>query len=150
MKTSAQVFIILLVVSLVLGCASRKETGALAGAVTGAAVGSNIGKGGGRALAIFFGAIIGSELGKAIGEHMDIEDRTRTAYVLEHNETDEISSWRNPDTANYYKVKPTRTYHSNKGPCREFTIDAQIAGKTQQLYGDACRQIDGSWQMRTH
>jgi outer membrane lipoprotein SlyB len=81
MKTSAQVFIILLVVSLVLGCASRKETGALAGAVTGAAVGSNIGKGGGRALAIFFGAIIGSELGKAIGEHMDIEDRTRTAYV---------------------------------------------------------------------
>jgi surface antigen len=79
---------------------------------------------------------------------MDAEDRSRTAYILEHNKTNEISSWRNPDTANYYKVKPTRTDKSNYGPCREFTVDADIAGKNQQLYGYACRQPDGSWKMQ--
>ena len=150
MKTSAQIFIILFFTFLFQSCTSQKETGTLAGAVTGAVVGSSVGKGSGRALAIFFGAIIGSELGRAIGEHMDIHDRSRTAYILEHNKTNEITSWRNPDTANYYKVKPTRTDHSSKGPCREFTVNAQIAGKIQQLYGYACRQADGSWKMKSN
>jgi surface antigen len=148
MKTSSMVLFILFFTLLVQSCASRKEAGALAGAVTGAAVGSSIGKGSGRALAIFFGAILGSELGRAIGEYMDAEDRSRTAYILEHNKTNEISSWRNPDTANYYKVKPIRTDQSNSGPCREFIVDAEIAGENQQLYGYACRQADGSWKMQ--
>jgi surface antigen len=144
MKTSSMVLVILFFTLLVQSCASRKE----AGAVTGAAVGSSIGKGSGRALAIFFGAILGSELGRAIGEHMDAEDRSRTAYILEHNKTNERSSWRNPNTANYYKVKPIRTDQSNSGPCREFIVDAEIAGKNQQLYGYACRQADGSRKMQ--
>mgnify|MGYP006082534639 CR=1 FL=1 len=148
MKTSSLIFIILFSTLFFQGCASRKETGALAGAVTGAAVGSSIGKGSGRALAIFFGAIVGSELGRAIGEHMDAQDRSRTAYILENNKTNEVSSWRNPDTEHYYKVKPTRTYQLNTGSCREFTVDAQIAGEIQQLYGYACRQADGSWKMK--
>lgn len=147
MKTSSKILIILFFTLFFQACASHKETGTLAGAVTGAAVGSSIGKGSGRALAIFFGAIIGSELGKAIGEHMDAQDRSRTAYVLEHNKTNEISSWRNPDTTYSYKVQPTRTYQTNEGPCREFTVDAQIAGETQQLYGYACRQADGTWKL---
>ena len=147
MKTSSKILIILFFTLLFQACASQKETGTLAGAVTGAAVGSSIGKGSGRALAIFFGAIIGSELGKAIGEHMDAQDRSRTAYILEHNKTNEISSWRNPDTAYSYQVQPTRTYQTNEGPCREFTVDAQIAGENQQLYGYACRQADGSWKL---
>jgi surface antigen len=147
MKTLSLIMIILFSMSFIQGCASRKESGALAGAVTGAAAGSSIGKGSGKALAIFFGAIIGSEIGRAIGEHMDAHDRSRTAQILEHNKTNEISAWRNPDTDHYYKVKPTRTYQSNTGPCREFTVDAQVAGETQQLYGYACRQADGSWKM---
>ena len=150
MKTSSLILIILFFTLFFQGCASRKEAGTLAGAVTGAAVGSSFGKGSGRALAIFFGAIIGSELGRAIGEHMDAHDRSRTAYILEHNKTNEISSWRNPDTAHYYKVKPTRTYRSDASPCREFTVDAQIAGKTQQFYGYACRQADGSWKLKNN
>ena len=150
MKSSSQIVIIISFTLLFQGCASQKEAGALAGALTGAAVGSSVGQGSGRALAIFFGAIIGSELGRAVGEHMDAHDRSRTAYILEYNQTNEITSWRNPDTANYYKVKPTRTYPSNAGPCREFTVDTQIAGTTQQLYGYACRQADGSWKMKNN
>ncbi len=147
MKMPSKILTILILALLFQGCASQKEAGTLAGAVTGAAVGSSVGKGSGRALAIFFGAIIGSELGRTIGEYMDAHDRSRTAYVLEHNKTNEISSWRNPDTTHYYKVQPTVTYQTNEGPCREFTVDAQIAGKIQQLYGYACRQADGSWKM---
>ena len=35
---------------------------------------------------------------------------------------------------------------SDSGPCREYTIDAIIGGKTEQIYGTACRQSDGSWK----
>ena len=148
MKKSSLVLTILFFSLVFQGCASREEAGTLAGAMTGAAVGSSVGKGSGRALAIFFGAILGSELGRAIGEHMDAHDRNRTAQILEYNKTGERSSWRNPDTQHYYVVRPTRTYSSEKGPCREFTVDAQIGGKSQQLYGYACRQADGSWKMK--
>jgi surface antigen len=112
MKTSSIVLVILFLILLVQSCASRKEAGALAGA----AVGSSVGKVSGRALAIIFGSMLCSELGRAICEHMDTEDRSRTAYILEHNKTNDISSWRNPDTANYYKVKSIgcRSFKSTK------------------------------------
>ena len=32
------------------------------------------------------------------------------------------------------------------GPCREVITTATIAGREQQLYGQACRQPDGSWK----
>ncbi|HYW77842.1 MAG TPA: RT0821/Lpp0805 family surface protein, partial [Gammaproteobacteria bacterium] len=56
------------------------------------------------------------------------------------------SAWRNPDTGNEYSVTPTRTYESEAGPCREYTIDAIIGGKKEKVYGTACRQADGSWK----
>ncbi len=129
-------------------CASKQDAGALTGAVVGATVGSHVGKGSGRIAAMFFSAIIGSELGKAIGQHMDERDRMRTVQVLEYNKTRQYSSWHNPDTGRNYRVAPTRTYSAAKGPCREFHVDSQIGGKTQQLYGTACRQADGSWEMQ--
>jgi surface antigen len=52
-----------------------------------------------------------------------------------------------PDTRNTYTVTPIRTYTMAEGPCREFTLDAQIGGKTAQIYGAACRQSDGSWKV---
>jgi surface antigen len=42
---------------------------------------------------------------------------------------------------------PTRTYESAEGPCREYSLDAEIGGKTEQVYGTACRQPDGSWRI---
>ncbi len=32
------------------------------------------------------------------------------------------------------------------GPCREVITTATIAGREQQLYGQACRQPDGAWK----
>jgi len=128
-------------------CSTKGQTGTLAGALVGATVGSKVGKGHGRSVAIFLGAVIGSQIGKAIGDHMDEHDRTQTAYILEKNKTYERSTWRNPDTGLLYSVEPTRTTPTATGPCREFTLDAQIGGEDEQLYGTACRQADGSWKM---
>jgi surface antigen len=136
--------------SLISGCANmtKEDTGTLLGGAVGAAVGSGVGKGEGRTAAIILGAIAGSMIGSKIGQYMDEQDRMKTAQVLEYNRTGQTGTWHNPDTGYQYEVTPTKTYDTNEGtPCREFTMDAQVGGKTQQVYGTACRQADGSWKM---
>ena len=130
------------------GCASKEEGGALSGAAIGAAVGSTIGRGHGRMLAIMLGTAIGIQVGRTVGKYMDEQDRIRTSMAMENNRTNVSSSWRNPDTNYEYTVTPTRTFESTQGgPCREFTVNAAIGGKTEQVYGTACRQADGSWKI---
>ncbi|MFP5307596.1 MAG: RT0821/Lpp0805 family surface protein [Gammaproteobacteria bacterium] len=130
------------------GCAlTQEQSGAVIGGAAGAAAGSAVGKGRGRVAAIILGAMIGSAVGANIGRHMDEQDRVRTAEALEYNPTGRPSTWRNPDRQTTYTVTPTRTYESAGAPCREFTMDAEIGGKTEQVYGTACRQADGSWKI---
>ncbi len=130
------------------GCATKEEQGALAGAVIGGAIGSTAGRGHrDRPLATFLGIVAGAMIGSTIGRYMDEQDRMRTAMVLEKNRTGQASTWVNPDTGNRYTVAPTRTYETAEGPCREFTMDAIIGGRKQEIYGTACRQPDGSWKI---
>jgi surface antigen len=77
---------------------------------------------------------------------MDDADRIKTAHALENVRTGVPSRWRNPDTGHQYTVVPTRTYDRGQGPCREYTIDALVAGRAEKVYGTACRQQDGSWR----
>lgn len=45
-------------------------------------------------------------------------------------------------------VKTTRIGTSSAGrPCREFQQSVTIGGKTEQAYGTACRNPDGSWEV---
>ena len=130
------------------GCATKQEQGAVTGMAIGAALGSAMGRGhSSRPFAIWLGAVAGSILGSSIGRYMDQQDQMRTQMVLENNRTNQPSSWVNPDTHYEYTVEPTRTYESAEGPCREFTMDANVGGKIQQVYGTACRQADGSWKI---
>jgi surface antigen len=139
----------MLIGSLVSSCAlTQEQTGALTGGAVGAAAGSAVGAGSGRTVAIILGALVGSAIGANIGRHMDEQDRIRTASVMETNRTGQTTTWRNPDTQTDYAVTPTRTYSTTDGaPCREFTMDATIGGKAEQVYGTACRQADGSWKI---
>ena len=142
------VFVIVSFLALSLSsCASKEEAGALTGAAIGAAVGSTLGGGRGRAIAIMLGVAAGAHIGQTVGKYMDEQDRMRTSWAMEKNRTNEVTSWHNPDTGYDYTVKPTRTYDKDKGPCREFTVDAKVGGKTKQVYGTACRQADGSWKI---
>lgn len=138
-----------LTISLISGCAGgpQEQGGGIVGGVVGAAVGSTIGKGDGRTAAIILGTLAGSMIGANVGRYMDEQDRVRTAEVLEFNRTGQTDRWTNPDSGYDYAVTPTRTYESTEGPCREFTMDAMVGGRLQQVYGTACRQADGSWKM---
>lgn len=115
------------------------------GGVIGGVLGSQVGAGRGRDVALVAGALAGAAIGSSIGRSMDEVDRLRTAQTLETVRTGVQSTWRNPDTGIDYRVVPTRTYATNAGPCREYTIDARIGGQPEQVRGTACRSADGSW-----
>lgn len=137
-------------IAALLGCASpptQEQTGMIVGGVIGGVLGSQVGSGHGRTTATIIGTIVGAAIGGAVGRSMDEQDRIKTAHTLETVRTGVPSQWRNPDTGNVYTVTPTRTIESAQGPCREYTIDATIGGKKEQIVGTACRQADGSWRV---
>lgn len=132
------------------GCATyqgeHEQTGMVIGGVLGGLLGSQVGRGDGRTAAIIIGTLAGTAIGGSIGQSMDETDRMRTSHSLETVRTGVSSQWQNPDTGNTYTVTPTRTYETSGSPCREYTIDAVIGGRPEQVYGTACRQPDGSWK----
>ena len=131
------------------GCATQptqEQTGMVIGGVLGGVLGHQVGRGSGQTAATIIGTIVGAAVGGAVGRSMDETDRMKTAATLETVRTGVPSTWRNPDTGNQYTVVPTRTYDTAQGPCREYTVDAVVAGKKEKVYGTACRQPDGSWR----
>ena len=135
------------------GCAShhvpsRQTQGTIAGGVIGGVLGSTIGDGRGQIIAAVAGTLIGAVIGSHVGRELDELDRYRAGQTLETARTGHSGEWVNPDSGAEYRVTPTRTYDSGYGtPCREFTMDAYIGGRIEQVYGKACRQEDGSWKM---
>ena len=126
---------------------TKQDQGVIIGAIAGGLLGNQVGGGSGRVLATIVGTVAGAAIGGSIGRGMDETDRMNTSIALENVRTGVPSSWSNPDTGYEYVVTPTNTYESETGPCREYTMDATIGGKTEQIYGIACRQADGSWQI---
>ena len=128
---------------------SKQDQGVIIGAIAGGLLGNQVGGGSGRVLATIAGAVAGGAIGGSIGRTMDETDRINTAMALENVRTGVPSTWVNPDTGYEYVVTPTNTYDpdTGTGPCREYTMDATIGGQTEQVYGTACRQADGSWQI---
>lgn len=132
------------------GCetpASKEQQGMIIGGVLGGVLGSEVGGGHGRTAATIIGTLIGASIGGAVGRSMDETDRLKTAHALENVRTGVPSTWRNPDSGNEYTVVPTRTYETSSGPCREFTVDAKVGGRAEEVFGTACRQEDGSWKV---
>ncbi len=127
---------------------SSEQAGMIIGGVLGGAIGSQVGGGDGRTAAIIAGTLAGAAIGGSIGRTMDDVDRANAGRALETVRTGVASRWSNPDTGNAYRVVPTRTFETSGGPCREYTIDAVISGQSETVYGTACRQRDGSWQVR--
>lgn len=131
----------------------QKQTiGTVLGGVGGAVAGSQIGGGSGRIVAVAAGTMLGALLGSEVGRSLDKADQAAaqrtTQQALETAPSGSSSTWRNPDSGHYGTVTPTRTYESTQGqPCREFQQTVTVGGKTEQAYGTACRQADGSWKI---
>ena len=138
------------------GCANsdlgpKQTVGALVGAGTGAFIGSHVGKGNGRLVATSVGTLLGAFVGNEAGKSLDRADRayaSRAEYeALEYTPSGASTPWRNPDTGHYGSITPIETYESAGGTyCREFQHQAQIGGRTRDVYGTACRTPDGQWQ----
>lgn len=126
---------------------NNEGVGGLTGGVVGGLLGSQFGKGSGRVAAGAGGALIGAFIGSNIGRTMDRQDRMEMQRTLETAPVGRVVTWRNPDSGNQYSVRPTRTYFVAEQPCREYTTRALIGGKSQEIYGKACRQTDGSWRI---
>lgn len=149
-------YVLLAVLALALAaCEGRgpKQTGGtIIGAGVGALAGSAIGKGRGKLAAVAIGTLAGALIGSDIGKSLDRADRLAMARTsqraLEKNKAGQASSWTNPDTGNKGTVQPTKTFQTASGQyCREYQQTVTIGGKTQNAYGTACRQPDGTWKI---
>lgn len=147
-----RVAVLLLCALLLTSCASAGPKTAV-GAATGAAAGGLIGAAaGGGAEGIVGGVLLGGLLGGAVGNALDQRDR-EYAYQsyqqgLESYRVGETSTWHNPDSGHSGTITPTNTYQTSQGQyCREYQQTVTVGGQTEQAYGTACRQPDGSWKV---
>ncbi len=129
-----------------------KETvGTLGGAALGGLLGSQFGSGSGKLAAtgagVFLGALIGNQIGKGLDD-VDRMKMDRANYKAKSAPVGESIAWNNPSTGNSGTVTPVRDGTSSSGEyCREFQQTVTVGGKTEQAYGTACRQPDGSWRI---
>ncbi len=130
---------------------TKQGVGSVLGGVGGAVAGAQFGSGKGQLAATAAGALLGALLGSEVGKSLDRADQAAmsqtTNRTLESAPTGQASSWRNPDSGNSGTVTPTRTYQRSGGEyCREYTQTVRVGGKTEEAYGTACRQPDGTWK----
>ncbi|MCI0500100.1 MAG: hypothetical protein L0Y36_10575 [Planctomycetales bacterium] len=153
-----KLFIMLALFFLLSGCASttwQHNQKAIIGGVGGAAAGGLIASAfGANTAGIVGGALLGGLIGGAVGNRMDAADRQEAyraaQYSLEKNPSGTSSRWQNPDSGDYGSVTPLNSYQGTNGRyCREYTHQVTINGQTEQAYGTACRQPDGSWQIQS-
>ena len=141
-----------LVAALAISGCQNKDVGTLSGSVVGGLLASHIGGGGGKMLAIGLGTMAGAMLGGHIGQQLDEVQQKQVAHTanhsLEHTPDGQASTWRDPNQDVAATVIPVKTYQTSQGQyCREFQQKIEVAGKSENGYGKACRRPDGSWEI---
>ncbi|MCF8474788.1 MAG: glycine zipper 2TM domain-containing protein [Emcibacter sp.] len=134
---------------------SKQGFGTFLGAIAGAAVGSAIGDNGDGTthfLAVTTGALAGAAIGNSIGKSLDDADRREMErnrqIALETYASGQTATWYNPDSGNSGTYRPKPAYQDEVGAyCREYQQTITIGGKTEEAYGRACRQPDGTWKI---
>lgn len=132
---------------------NKTTGGALVGAGLGGLAGSQLGHGSGKVATTALGVVLGGLLGGSVGASLDRADQAAldrsTQSALESAPTNQPVKWANPDNGHYGTIVPVRTYQPQPGQyCREFQQTVVIGGQSQQAYGTACRQPDGTWQIQ--
>jgi surface antigen len=131
------------------GEANKTTAGTAAGAVGGGLLGAQIGHGGGQLAAVAAGTLLGAFIGHQVGESLDRADIEYARRAQDQAYAAPIGQqiiWSNPQSGAGGTVTPTREGNDSTGHyCREYQSTVTIGGKTEQAYGTACRQPDGSW-----
>jgi len=151
-KWIAPVVIAALAVSACTPGREKEEIGTVVGAGTGVAIGSMIGKGGGNIAAMVIGGLLGGYIGNTIGRQLDDRDRMLHDQAAQQALAAPVGqkiTWNNPNTGHSGAVTATRdgTDQATGAYCREYQQTVVVGGQTQQAYGTACRQPDGSWKV---
>ena len=96
---------------------------------------------------VLLGGLLGSEVGRSLDKADEAYLANNAQSTLETAPTGASSSWVNPDSGNSGSLTPTHTYATASGqPCREYHSTVTIDGQTEDVYGTACREPDGSWR----
>jgi surface antigen len=130
---------------------SKQTVGTLAGAGLGGLAGATLFDGNARIAGAAAGTLLGAFLGNEAGKSLDRADALHAgraeAQALEYAPAGSATPWRNPDSGSFGTVTPLQTFESAGGYCREFQHKARIAGRTEEVFGTACRSPDGAWQV---
>jgi surface antigen len=130
---------------------NKTTGGTLIGAGLGGLLGNQFGGGAGKGVATLIGVLAGGLIGSQVGRSLDEADvqyaRQSTQSALDSGRSGQAVAWRNPDSGNYGTITPQPAYQSNGTYCREFQQTITVGGQTQDAYGRACRQPDGSWRI---
>ena len=132
--------------------AGQNETvGTLLGAIAGGLAGAEAGDGG--PLAVGIGTLLGAMIGGEIGRTLDDVDRQlmaqNTEQALNESPKGTETTWQNPDNGHAGTFIPLNTTQPQPGIyCREFQQTVTIGGETQEAFGQACRQPDGTWEIQ--
>ncbi len=133
------------------GYGPKQTVGGLAGGALGGLLGAQFGSGTGRLAATGAGVLIGALIGSEIGRSMDDVDRIQADRAVNRAHSAPIGetiTWNNPQSGNSGSVTPVRDGTSSSGRyCREFQQTITVGGETEQGYGVACRQPDGTWRI---
>ena len=117
----------------------KEGLGAAVGAVIGGIAGAQVGDGTGQLVAVGAGVLLGALVGSEIGQSLDKADQVYAAQAynesIDTTPTGTTTSWANPDSGQY---------------CREFQQTITVGGQTEDAYGTACRQPDGTWQIASN
>lgn len=131
---------------------NKTTGGGLIGAGLGGLAGSQIGGGSGKLAATAIGVLLGGLVGSQVGQSLDKADlayaNRTTQTALETAPAGQTLPWQNPQTGASGTVVPQGYYQTANGQyCREFSQTITVAGRTQEGYGTACRQPDGTWRI---
>jgi surface antigen len=119
-----------------------------AGGPIGNPLGSGPGKAAPTAAGVAAGGILGSQIGKSLDQADLAEANRATQAALETGRSGRPLPWRNDQSGASGTVVPRNTYQAADGTrCREFQQTVTVGGETQQSYGTACKQQDGSWRI---
>ena len=134
------------------GGLDKQDIGTGLGAVGGAVAGAQFGKGNGRIVTGALGALLGAGIGNAVGASLDRADMTyyqkAQQQALETGQPGQALPWSNPQSGHNGTIVAQAPYKNDSGQyCREFQNKITVGGQTQNGYGTACRQPDGSWQI---
>ena len=133
------------------GYGTKQTVGGLGGAALGGLLGAQFGSGTGQLATTAAGALLGGLVGSEVGRSLDDNDRRRAeeaSFRAHQAPVGETVTWSNPSSGNYGAVTPVREGTSSSGRyCREYQQTVTVGGRTEDAYGTACRQPDGSWEI---